>query len=173
MSQQESTRGQKDVLDSRIWLRDMQKDDLELFFEQQLDAEANYMAAFTTKDPADRAVFTEHWAKILADASIQIKTILFAGQVAGYVLMHGWFGDPEVSYWLGRGFWGKGIATRALAEFLTLVQVRPLYARVAKDNLRSLRVLEKCGFKVSGSDRGFANARGEEIEEIILELKLS
>jgi len=42
---------------------------------------------------------------------------------------------------------------------------------VAKDNIASVRVLEKCGFVISGYDQGFANARGEEIEEVIMILK--
>lgn len=80
------------------------------------------------------------------------------------------FGTPEVSYWIGREFWGKGIATRALSELLGHVKMRPLYARAAKDNIASLRVLQKCGFTICGEDKGFASARGEEIEEFILVL---
>ena len=76
-----------------------------------------------------------------------------------------------MSYWIGREFWGKGIATKALAVFLSAVKARPLYARAAKDNIASLRVLEKCGFAITGYERGFANARGEEVEEVVLELR--
>jgi RimJ/RimL family protein N-acetyltransferase len=80
-------------------------------------------------------------------------------------------GTPEVSYWLGRDYWGQGIATWALKEFLAFHnQTRPIYARVAKDNLRSRRVLEKCGFTVIDETTGFANARGAEIVELLLEL---
>jgi RimJ/RimL family protein N-acetyltransferase len=151
-----------------VKLREVREGDLEIFFEQQLDRDALYMAAFTSKDPADREAFQEHWGKILGDESITIRTILYQGRIAGHILSHAWFGDPEVSYWLGREFWGKGIASRALEEFLGVIEQRPLYARVAKDNVASLRVLEKCGFKVSGEDRGFSNARGQEVEEYIL-----
>ena len=49
-------------------------------------------------------------------------------------------------------------------------QRRPIYGRAAKDNVASIRVMENCGFRISGYDKGFANARGEEIEEAILEL---
>src|SRR4029453_19193159 len=75
------------------------------------------------------------------------------------------------TYWIGREFWGRGIATQALAVLLSAVKTRPLYARAAKDNIASLRVLEKCGFTITGYERGFANARGEEIEEVVLELQ--
>jgi RimJ/RimL family protein N-acetyltransferase len=154
-----------------ILLRDVIASDLPVFFENQLDPVANRMAAFTAKDPADREAFMAKWAKILADPGIKLKTVLFEGQIAGSVLSHGWFGDPEVCYWFGRTFWGKGIASRALAEFLVCQKLRPLYARVVKDNAASLRVLEKCGFSICGRDKGFANGRGEEVEEIVLVLR--
>ena len=160
-----------DAAPATVFLREMSEEDLPIFFAQQLDASANWMAAFTAKEPTDRAAFMAHWAKIRADEAILIKTILFDGQVAGYVTSHGWFGEPEVSYWLGKEYWGKGIATRALAQFLHQQPVRPLYARAVKDNIASLRVLEKCGFAICGEDKGFANARGEEVEELILSLR--
>jgi RimJ/RimL family protein N-acetyltransferase len=100
-----------------------------------------------------------------------IRTILVKGQVAGSVLSYEESAKPEVSYWLGKEFWGRGIATQALKEFLAQVDTRrPMYARVAKDNLASRRVLEKCGFVIISESRGVANARGEEIEELLLEL---
>jgi uncharacterized protein YbjT (DUF2867 family) len=80
-------------------------------------------------------------------------------------------GRTEVSYWLGKEYWGKGIATRALSGFLAHVNAkRPIYARAASDNVASLRVLEKCGFTITGQDRGFANARGQEVSEFLLSL---
>ena len=112
-----------------------------------------------------------HWTRILEDETTSIQTILFNGQVAGSVFTYeDEDGRPEVSYWIGKSYWGKGIATRALSAFLKHIEVRPLYARAAKDNLASLRVLEKCGFARIGEDKGFANARSEEIEEFILRL---
>ena len=151
-----------------LQLRPVMTSDLPIFFVQQQDAEARHMAAFVSKDPHDEAAFRAHWGKILADSNILIRTILFNEQVAGYVLTHGWFGDLEVTYWLGKAFWGKGIATQALTAFLQEQPVRPLAARVAHDNIASRRVLQKCGFVITDTDKGFANARGEEIEEIIL-----
>jgi len=158
-------------LTNDIRLRDVKEADPPIFFEQQLDPEANRMAAFTARDPADRELFMVKWGKILADERIRIKTILFEEQVAGHIVSHGWFGEPEVSYWLGKEYWGRGIATAALAQFIEVVQTRPLFARAVKDNVASIRVLEKCGFTVCGEDRGFANARGEEVEEFILRLE--
>lgn len=155
---------------ANITLREIVEEDLAVFFEQQLDPEANFMAAFTARDPTDREAFLAHWHRILGDSSNLIRTIVYDGQVAGSVSSYLDEGKPEVTYWLGKEFWCKGIATQALANFLEQVnRTRPIYARAAKDNLGSLRVLEKCGFVITGEARGFANARGEEIEEVVLE----
>ncbi len=152
-------------------LREAREADLPIFFEQQLDEEANYMAAFTARNPADREAFMAHWTRILGDERTINRTILFDGQVAGSVSCYeDEHGRPEVTYWLGKPYWGKGIATAALQALLLEIQTRPVYARAAKDNRASLRVLEKCGFTLIGEDRGFANARGKEIEEYLLQL---
>lgn len=153
-----------------VTLRDVLETDLPIFYEQQLDPQANHMAAFTAKDPADRAAFMAHWLKIMADPSIKIQAILWDGQIAGSVLRYFSEEGPEVSYWLGREFWGQGIATRALAAFIQTIPERPLYGRVVKDNFASLRVLQKCGFSITGEGKGFANARGTEVEEYVLML---
>src|SRR5262245_9095065 len=152
-------------------LRDVVEDDLPLFFDFQRDPDANRMAAFTARDPSDHEAFTTHWHKILADPTTINRTIVFEGRVVGSVGSWEQDGKREVTYWIGRVYWGQGIATRALSEFLAHgVRVRPVYARVAKDNLGSRRVLEKCGFHVIGESKGFAKARGEEIGELLLEL---
>ncbi len=153
-----------------VSLRVVQESDLPIFFEQQLDPDANYMAAFTRRDPQDEASFTAHWTRILHDTSVVNRTIVFDEQVAGYLANFEEFGEPEIGYWIGKSFWGKGIATRALAAFLDIVQVRPVYAYVAKDNVASLRVLQKCGFILSGEQAEFSNARGVEVEQFILRL---
>lgn len=153
--------------------RDVTDADLPIFFEHQLDPEANRMAAFTATDPADKDAFTARWTRILGDETITKKTIVFDGHVAGNVVSFERSGKTEVGYWIGKEYWGKGIATRALSKFLDHVETRPLYAGVAKDNTSSIRVLEKCGFTIVGEDKAFSNARGEEVEEFILKLRAS
>lgn len=167
------TRHTSDSLTGEILLRDVTISDLPIFFDNQLDPDANYMAAFTAKDPADRDAFMAHWHKILSDETNTIKTILFDGHVAGSVSSYRneELGQPEVTYWIGKNYWGQGVATRALSAFLDHFKVRPVYGRAAKDNIASLRVLEKCGFTRIGEGKGFANARGKEVEEFILTLK--
>lgn len=157
-----------------LLLRDVVEDDLPTFFDFQLDPTANHMAAFIARDPTDRGAFTAHWHKLMADPELIVKTIVCDGQVVGSIGSYEESGKPEVTYWIGRNYWGQGIATRALRVFLQRVTtVRPMYARVAKDNLGSRRVLDKCGFKVIGESKGYAKARGEEIEELLLELQVN
>lgn len=153
-------------------LREVEASDLETFFEQQLDPEAIRMAAFIFRDPKDKVAFDAHWEKILNSSQITQRTIVADGQVAGYIGCFPQGENMEVTYWLGREFWGRGIATQALQRMLHLVAARPIFARAATDNLGSLKVLEKCGFKIIGKDKGFANARVEDTEEYILRLDL-
>jgi RimJ/RimL family protein N-acetyltransferase len=128
-----------------VELRDVLPADLPVFFEQQLDPEATRMAEFPARD---HDAFMTHWAKCLADANTILRTILFRGQVAGSVVCWEQSGSRNVGYWLGRDYWGRGIATAALRQFLADVTSRPLYAHVARHNTASIRVLEKCGFDV-------------------------
>ena len=153
-----------------VTLRAVRDDDLPIFFEQQRDPEANQMAAFTSRNPDDRDAFMAHWARIRGDATNINRTILAGRQVAGNIACFRDFGELEIGYWLGREFWGRGIATRALAAFLRELPMRPLHARVAQDNVASLRVLQKCGFTITGEDKGYAPARGEITAEYVLTL---
>ncbi|MCU0495687.1 MAG: GNAT family N-acetyltransferase [Chloroflexaceae bacterium] len=154
-----------------LTLREVTEADLPLFFAFQLDPEANHMAAFTADDPTNREAFDAHWRRIRAMPTVINRTIVVDGQVVGSVASYEDEGRPEVTYWLGRAFWGQGVASAALRLFLAEVnQQRPIYARVASDNPGSRRVLEKCGFRVIGQERSYANARHTEIDELILEL---
>jgi RimJ/RimL family protein N-acetyltransferase len=151
-----------------VVLRDVEPADLPIFFEQERDVVACRMAAFTAEDPADRAAFDAHWNRILANPAVAKQTIVAGGRVAGYVASFEREGQPEVCYWLGREHWGRGVATRALAALLERVPVRPMYARAAKDNVASIRVLAKCGFVPFEEGHYFSHSRGAEVEELVL-----
>jgi len=153
-----------------ISIREVEPADLESFYLHQLDPEAIRMAAFVAKDRKDKAVFHAHWDKILKASQNINRTIVVGGQVAGHIACYPSEGHLEVTYWVGREFWGRGLATQALQRMLQLVGERPIFARAATDNLGSIRVLQKCGFKIIGTDKGFAHGRGEVTEEYILRL---
>lgn len=151
---------------NNVTLRAVAEADLPIFYEQQLVPEATQMAAFPSRT---REAFMAHWSKIMVNKNGIIKTILFDGHVAGNILSWEQSDKWEVGYWLGKEFWGKGIATKALAEFLDIVKIRPLFAHVVKHNIGSQRVLQKCGFVIAGEDK-FAEENGTEIEEFLLKL---
>jgi RimJ/RimL family protein N-acetyltransferase len=152
-------------------LRDVLESDFETFFEHQQDKGANYMAAFTSPDPSNKEAFFNHWTQICANNTLIKQTLIVDGKVAGSFVCFEMFEQRQVGYWIGREFWGKGIATKALHEFLGQIEERPLYGRCVKDNIGSIRVLEKCGFKLIGEERAYANARGEEVDELVLKLE--
>jgi RimJ/RimL family protein N-acetyltransferase len=148
-------------------LRDVVESDLEAFYEHQLDPEATRMALFPSRD---REAFYAHWRRLLANDAMTKKTIVDEGRVAGNVLCWQQDGRRLVGYWLGREFWGRGLATRALAELVQEVPVRPLHAWVATSNVGSIRVLEKCGFVAVDSRTQHDEKLGEPVEEQLFEL---
>ena len=149
---------------TKIQLRNVEANDLPLFFEHQRDPIAVAMVAFRSRD---RAAFDQHWAKLLADDSLLKKTVIVDGEVAGNIGSWTAEGKREVGYWIDRAFWGRGVATEALSAFLCLEQTRPLYAGVAKHNVASIRVLQKCGFTLLGPEE----AAPAEASHVLLRLE--
>jgi RimJ/RimL family protein N-acetyltransferase len=148
-------------------LRDVEPADLDVFFEHQADPEAAAMALFPARD---REAFDAHWRRVLADDSVVKRTIVDEGAVAGNVGVWEQEGRLLVGYWLGREFWGRGLATAALAELVAELDARPLHAWVAASNVGSIRVLEKCGF-VEVERRAEHDERiGVVVEEILYRL---
>jgi RimJ/RimL family protein N-acetyltransferase len=150
-----------------VLLRDVIEDDLPILFEHQLDPEATAMADFPSRG---REAFMAHWARILRDATLIKQTILYNGQVAGNIVSWEQSGERLVGYWLGKEFWGRGIASKALSLFLSQITTRPLYAHVVKHNIASRRVLEKCGFVLLDENVGAPKSKTQEDEDLILKL---
>lgn len=167
------TDGPSDGPTPTVWLRVATEADIGAFFEQQRDRVAAFMAAFTAKEEADYQAFLARWRTILGDGKTVVMTIVVDGQVAGHVVSFEDGEQSEISFWVAREFWGRGVATRAVRQFLEYLHRRPLYARTVRDNVASIRVLEKCGFApVAPADRD-ADARRAEIDEVVLELPAS
>lgn len=152
---------------SDVRLREVEEDDLAIFFDQQQDQATDRMAAFAARN---RQSFRAHWTTILGDETVAKQTILYDGQVAGNIVGFDQVGERAVGYWFGRAYSGKDVAARALASFLEDDTTRPLYPNVAKHNIASLRVLRKCGFAIAGEAKTLNDDTAEEIEEYILRL---
>lgn len=129
---------------SLVPLREVRTEDIPVFYSYQADPEANALAGVPSRD---RDAYAAHWAKLRADPDVLLRTITTEdGAVAGQLLSFPRDGVREIGYWLGRPFWGRGIASAALAEFLPLVAERPVYGVVSEANVASRRVLERNGF---------------------------
>jgi RimJ/RimL family protein N-acetyltransferase len=150
-----------------VRLRSVEDGDLDVFLHHQLDASATEMAAFPARDE-DR--FAAHWARIRADDTAVLRTIVADGLVAGNIVSWLQGGQRLLGYWIGREHWGRGIATRALARFVDDVSIRPLYAHVAVHNAGSIRVLERCGFHRDRVQESAAAAPDDGVEEFIFVL---
>jgi RimJ/RimL family protein N-acetyltransferase len=153
-----------------VRLREVQDNDLPAFWEQVTDPQVQLMAAVTRNYHYDRGEFDRFWAVVRADPGVIVRTVLADGAVAGNAAIFGPPSGREVTYVVDRRFWGRGVATAALALLIELEDARPLHADAAADNAGSIRVLEKCGFAITGRSRGFARARGADIEMVHLTL---
>jgi RimJ/RimL family protein N-acetyltransferase len=151
-----------------IALRPVADADLDALFDQMRDPESVWMAAFTSGDPDDRTAFDAHMAKVRSSPDNTLRAVTCDGQLVGSVSSFIFDGETDVTYWIDRAAWGRGIASRALELLMDLVPTRPLHARAASDNAGSLRVLQKSGFKIIGTENSFAPGRKSEIEETIL-----
>jgi RimJ/RimL family protein N-acetyltransferase len=158
--------GVRDVT-HEVRLRSVEDGDLDVFFDHQVDPKAIEMAAFPARD---KDQFAAHWAKIRADDTMVVRTIVADGMVAGNIGSWQQNGQRLLGYWVGRAHWGRGVATEALARFVDELSTRPLYAHVAVHNVGSIRVLEKCGFRRDRVQEAKAPAPDDGVEEFIFVL---
>ena len=143
-----------------VRLRSVEDDDVEAFFDHQADPQAVDMAAFPARD---RHQFDAHWARLRGDDTLIVRTIDADGQVAGNIGSWQENGQQFLGYWIGREFWGRGVASQALALLMDEMSTRPLHAHVVKHNVGSIRVLEKCGFRLDDAEEPAAGNGNEEL----------
>lgn len=141
--------------------------DLETLFIFQADEESNRVAAFNSADPKDKKAYLDKWTGIVANPEVNMQTIFIDDVLVGSVIHFDLGDETNVSYWIERKHWGKGIASKALQQFISTTDKQTLYGMVAFDNIGSQKVLERNGFVRIGAEKGFANGRGEEIEEFV------
>jgi RimJ/RimL family protein N-acetyltransferase len=151
----------------RVTLRPVQRSDLPVLFEQQLDPESNRMAV---SNPRSRAAFYAFWEGALGDEAVVARVIVVAGEIVGSISVFPSGAQDHVGYWIGRRHWGRGFATLALQRLLAEVPRRPLHACVARSNIASTRVLQRCGFVIIAYRMSVATERFPACEEAILVL---
>lgn len=156
--------------DTAVWLRDVVESDLERFVELPPEPAGEQQVGTTPPETGEKETYWSFWHGPLGDPGVLKKSILYQGQVAGYLLYFNQFGEQEVGYWLRRDFWGRGIATQALRLFLQEITARPIYGRADQHNLASIRVMEKCGFRRYGLRQGYSRRQGQEVIEVFLRL---
>jgi len=149
--------------ESIVDLRPLESADLGAVFALQHEKEGALLAG-VEGDFVDEETFrTKMEADILAQTG---KATIFAlmadGKMAGYIgCFQGPSGIWQLSYWLAQVFWGRGIATAALAQLLKAlppaVLGQPIYAAVIDGNVASVRLLEKFGF-IAYKKRAFRSA---------------
>jgi len=151
-------------------LRDIDDDDLDAIFEMMRDADAIALAAFTADDPDDREAFDAWIARNRAADGVLYLVVTENGGFAGSIASFTIDGDREVTYWLARHAWGRGIATEAVRLLISREPERPLFARAAAHNIGSIAVLEKNGFTEVSRNTDYAPGLGREIEEVVFTL---
>jgi RimJ/RimL family protein N-acetyltransferase len=153
-----------------IELRDLDDDDLDAVFDMMRDRPAVELAAFTSADPDDRAAFDAWIARQRSADDVLYAVVTENGGFAGTAAVFSIEGDREVSFWIARHAWGRGVATAALRLLVSREPERPLFARAATHNAGSIAVLEKAGFTEVSRNVAYAPGVGREVEEIVFTL---
>jgi RimJ/RimL family protein N-acetyltransferase len=118
-----------------VSLRPLEDRDLDTIYQQVSDPESVRMAAFTAEDQTDRSAFLNRMSCLRADPGVSHRVIDVDGAVAGTIESFRIDNQLEVTYWVDRAQWGKGIASAALQILLAETAERPVYARAASDTL--------------------------------------
>lgn len=153
-----------------IELRDVDDDDLDAIFDMMRDRDSIAMAAFTAEDPDDRHGFDAWIARERAAPDVSYSVVTENGGFAGTAAAFTVDGEREVSVWLARHAWGRGVATDALHVLVSRQPERPLYARAAAHDVGWIAVLTRAGFTEVSRSKVFAPGLGADVEEIVFAL---
>ncbi len=103
-----------------------------------------------------------------------LRTVVADGEVVGNAAVYGVAGEREVTYWIDRAYLGPGRGDGGAAGPARRGD-RTAAVRQGGGRQRRLRCAScgKCGFCETARARGYAGARGREIEEVVLVLGAS
>lgn len=155
----------------RLSLRQLNRDDAHAFIALAGDLAVARMTS-DIPHPLDHAKALA-W---LAPAKGEVRfAIVHAGLMIGSA---GYFsrepGTAEMGFWLGRDFWGQGFATEAaqavVRHAFEASGITYLTSSHFTDNAASARVLAKLGFEATGLGRIWSQARGADVDAVLLGL---
>ncbi|MCF7646104.1 GNAT family N-acetyltransferase [Bacillus subtilis] len=98
-------------------------------------------------------------------------TLAETGEFIGSITLHDhkYGSGYEIGYWLGEPYWGKGYATEATTALIDLsfreLSLEQIYISAQSRNEGSKRVIEKCGFRHTGSAIGHSVIDGDVLVE--------
>ncbi len=97
---------------STVSLRRTKPADLETLFRFQLDREANYLAAFTSKDPMDLSAYIQKHIRLLTDPTVNNQTVLLGSTIVGSIDKFVMESEAEITCWIDKTYWAKALPPR-------------------------------------------------------------
>ena len=149
-----------------IALRRLVRDDIPYWFDYLTLPTVFEHTSWDVKSPSE----LERYAEI-PDAPASMLRLAIVGrtnnQLVGTIGFHTVSPDnrsAEIAYDLSPAWWGKGVASHACNVMVEWahrhVGLRRVQATVLESNLRSIRVLQRCGFDREGLLRSYRMVRG-------------
>eukprot|EP01018_Ginkgo_biloba_P016544 Gb_37132 [translate_table: standard] len=136
-----------------VTLRNFSERDVEDFLAWAGDSE---VAKYTTWHPFLSRDKAQEFLRTVAIPHPWFKAICFHGKPVGHIKLEqstdiNGLRYARIAYAVGRQYWSKGIATEAVREAVRIgrkeLQLERVEALVLPENIASLKVLEKTGFK--------------------------
>jgi len=145
---------------SSVVLRRVQPDDAPALFA--LATNSDVMRFMDWPMPPDVSSTRSHLegASVDWDASVEYQWVVLdrqTGACAGTIALRVRGHAADFGYFLGRKFWGKGLAYGAASAVLQWLDIQPqilrIWATVDSENQRSRRLLERLGLQLEGVTR--------------------
>lgn len=155
---------------AHIDLRDFDDDDHDAVFAMMRDREALELVAFTADHPDDPDEFDAWLHRRRAHPDVTLFTVTEDGGYAGTAALFRTEADREVTIWLARHAWGRGIGTATLEILVSREPERPLYARAAAHNAAAVAILRRVGFAEVSRAVSFAPGLGRDAEQVVFAL---
>jgi RimJ/RimL family protein N-acetyltransferase len=159
------------ITTQRLVLRPHRLSDADAIAQSLADFQVSRMLA-RVPAPYDRQEATEWLSVITTDLHEGWALAITAGDDVhiGTIAFERRRGAWHLGYWLNRFYWRRGYMSEAVqaatARFLMRMPGTEIHSGIFADNLASLKVQEKAGFRVTGCSELFCLARGAMVAHI-------